>query len=193
MPNKKYSFTFTLSLLRLSEFSMVMNALLRGQGTKDELILNFGNGKIKTGSLLYSELSKRAKALTPEQQEFYLDADLPTQKLLALLAVCKVYPFIRDFILEVLRNKVLLFDDQLSRLDYDRFFENKKELHDEVLALSENTERKVRRAIFGILLEAGLIEGEDGQYQIQRPWVSGRLEQVIRQDKEEWLMVLLHH
>ncbi|MEZ5055498.1 MAG: DUF1819 family protein [Saprospiraceae bacterium] len=64
---------------------------------------------------------KRYKMLTPLQRRLILDVSSDGQRQLALLGLCKAHPFIKDFIIEVVREKYLLLDFKLTEGDYQSF------------------------------------------------------------------------
>ncbi|MGC9523722.1 MAG: BrxA family protein, partial [Anaerolineae bacterium] len=78
------------------------------------------------------------------------------------LAVCKRYRFIHDFAVEVVREKFLRLDLELSYHDYDVFFNDKAEWHPEVEGVADSTRKKQRQVVFRMLREADLLS-EDGQ------------------------------
>ena len=72
-------------------------------------------------------------------------------------AVCKRYRFIHDFAVEVVREKFLGMDLVLTRDDYDAFFNQKAEWHEEMERIHESTRNKLRQVVFKMLREAELL------------------------------------
>ena len=70
------------------------------------------------------------------------------------VAVCKRYSFIRDFAIEVIREKFLLMDYALTEEDYTIFFNTKAEWHEELEKLKSSTKKKLKQVLFRILREA---------------------------------------
>src|SRR5690606_14768263 len=109
MDNKKYRLSFTAASLRLPEMSeMAKRFLEEGHKkiTKEDIITG---GNTRTTDREFRELKFRLVTLTPQQLEFLAFGDFLIQKQIALLSICKLYGFIRDFIVEVLREKALVF------------------------------------------------------------------------------------
>jgi len=73
------------------------------------------------------------------------------------LAICRCYPFIAQFAVEVLREKYLSMDILLSHHDYDLFFDHKSEWHEKLGTLSQSTRNKLRQVLFKMLREARLL------------------------------------
>ena len=116
----KYDFSFTTSSLRLSEMLTVARA--KFEEKELDFVNDLGGGKYATGRKMFSEFNKRLSYLTPSQVELLLNSDLVTQKQLTLVSVCKSYSFIREFIVEVVREKVLVYDYQITDGDYISFY-----------------------------------------------------------------------
>ncbi|WP_053405046.1 DUF1819 family protein [Persicobacter sp. CCB-QB2] len=153
----KYSFGITTASLRLPEFTMVME-YLEDEGDRSELIYRLGAGKESTGKKLFNELKRRALTLSEAQRKSYIHLDLSGQRQLAYLAVCRCYPFMADFVMEVLREKVLFHDMDIRESDYQKFLTQKTELYPEMERLSPVTLKSARATIFRILEEAGIIK-----------------------------------
>lgn len=184
----KYEFSFTASSLRLNEMLIVTRA--HYDGVEVDYTNDLGNGKSSTGKRMLSEFKKRVSYLTPSQIEVMVNSDLVTQKQLAFVCICKTYAFIRDFILEVIREKVLVYDFQISDGDYISFYRRKFELHEEMGKLTELTEKKIKQVIFKILEQAGLINDIKNRT-IQPQIIDNKLIKALVQDNPNWLKVLL--
>jgi hypothetical protein len=100
---EKYDFSFTGFSLRVND--MLKVAIASNQGvelTKVEM----GDGNSRTGKKRLIDINKRLKHFSKEELDLFLNGNLTTQKKLAFLAVCKAHTFIRDFVVEVLREKI---------------------------------------------------------------------------------------
>jgi len=117
----------------------------------------FSSVKTRTSDREFREVRKRLEKLTPEQISILINADLISQKQIAFLAVCKRYEFIRDFTIEVIRDKVLVFDFKLNESDFNSFINSKILLHPELEAFSESTRKKAKQVMYRILEQAGII------------------------------------
>jgi len=106
------------------------------------------------------EIISRLSLLTEDQLDFFAEASRREQNYLLWLAVCKRYALIREFAIEVLREKFLSLKAMLSYDDYDAFY-HQKALWDEKLDnLSFSTRQKNRSVLFRILTEAELLSAE---------------------------------
>jgi hypothetical protein len=183
---KKYNFSLTAASLRLPEM------LKTAQAIYDKTDFNYtdelGRGNEKTGKRMYFEMQKRIEILTPSQLELFIHGDLITQKQIAFLSICKCFTFIRDFAIEVLREKVLMYDYEIRKGEYLSFFRRKNELHEEMDDLSEQSQYKIKQVIFKILEQAGIIDNIKDK-NIQPQLLDTKVNEAIAEDHPNWLKV----
>lgn len=184
----KYLFSFTASSMRLKEMVLVANEMTENTGI--DLVNELGNGKSATGRRILREVEKRLLNLTIEQLELLKHADLHTQKQIAFLAICKTYFFIRDFVLEVIRDKYIMYDYEISEGEYLSFFRRKCDVHPEMDELTISSEGKIKQITYKILEQAGLIDSVQTRM-IQPQLLDEQLMNVIINDHPEWLKIFL--
>ena len=143
-----YDFTFTASSLRLNDMRLVATHQL--ESTQIDFVSELGNGKSSTGKRMLAEFNKRLSFLTKDEMEVLVKGDLTSQKQIAFLAVCKAHAFIRDFVVEVLREKILVFDYEITEGEYHSFYRRKSELHPELELRTDITQNKVKQVVFKI-------------------------------------------
>jgi len=187
--NTKYNFSFTASSLRLKEMGLVAKHLI--EDTNIDYINELGKGKSATGKRMIIEFNKRLENLTIEQLKLLVDGDLVTQKQIAFLSICKTYAFIRDFVLEVLREKYLIFDYEISDGEYLSFYRRKNDLHAEMDALTEQSESKIKQVTFKILEQAGIINNIKSKT-IQAQLLDENVLNAIIIDNPEWLKIFFY-
>ena len=186
--NLIYEFSFTASSLRLNDMILVADALINNE--EFDYVNILGNGKAATGKRHYKEITKRLSNLTSNQLKLLADSDYVTQKQMAFLSVCKTYGFIRDFTVDVLREKYLMFDYEITEGDYNSFYRRISELHPEMDEYTEQTIKKIKQVTFKILEQSGLIDSVSSK-QILPPIVDSIVIKVITEDNPEWLKVFL--
>lgn len=184
----KYSFSFTTASLMIN--GMVQIAESKRNNSDFNYIEILGNGKSATGKKYYAELNKRLKNLSSHEIDLLIDGDLPTQKQICFLAVCKTYGFIKDFTIEVLRNKFLVYDYEITDGDYLSFFRGKMQEHEELEKLTQQTETKVKRVIFKIYEQSGIIDNVKTKI-IQPQFVNSKVKETVRKDNPNWLKIFL--
>ena len=180
----KYEFSLTGSSLRVNEM------ILFATKYTNEGLLEFKSDKGTTNKRMVSEFKKRIDNLTVNQQELLLNSNFSNQKQLAFLSACKTYSLLRDFVIEVVREKYLIMDFNLSDTDYISFIRRKEINHDELANLTDQTQAKVKQVIFKILEQAGIIDNiRDKEIQLQL--LGGSTKKSIIEDNPEWLKVFL--
>ena len=132
-----------------------------------------------------SEVIARLTALTPTQLGILQDGSPPEQRYVLWLAVCKRYRFVRGFARDVVREKFLRFDFELTRQDYGSYFHAEAERHRELERLTDATRNKQRQFIFRTLREADLLSRS---HRIQMAILSPRLLEAIHQDDSSLLL-----
>ncbi len=117
--------------------------------------------------------------LTPDQLDLLAEGSLEEQKQLLWVAICKRYLFVREFAVEVIREKFLAMNYQITDLDYDAFFNRKADWHAELEQITDKTRDKLKQVVFRILREAGITTTEAS---ILPAVLSSRMVSVIRDD-----------
>ena len=162
MPDKKYSMSFTTATLLYRE-SITIAELYSEMGdwraVRDKVVAeNLLQMRTQNASeRICSETISRLKHLTPAQLTLLQEGSPTEQRFLLWLAVCKRYRFIYDFAVEVVREKFLRLDLELSYEDYDAFFYDKAEWHPEVERVATRTRKKQREFLFKMMREAELL------------------------------------
>lgn len=135
---------------------------------------------------VFQELAPRLQQLTDEQLELLVEGNYQEQKQLLWYAICKRYAFIGEFATEVLHEKYLSLDYELTEFDYEAFFNRKADWHAELDQLTATTKTKIRTVLFRMLREAGLISKE---HVIIPAVFSRRIVELLRADSAEWLRI----
>lgn len=112
------------------------------------------------------------KLLTDEQISLLVEGNIQEQRYLLWFAACQTYELIKEFSQEVLVEKFLSVDYELSELAYDAFFNRKADWNEELETITESTKIKLKTVIFRMMREAGLISGDN---RIIPAILSGRL------------------
>ena len=158
---KKYSTAFTAGALLLSETEVVINSLnnydsfLKGEEDFDVMLLpiNAESSRKRIGS----EIIKRLKVL-PDSSfiELFNNSDAINKKLILFYAVCKSYPVILDFIIEIVVNKWNNLDLELNVEDFQSFLFIKADYHPELTRITDKTKYKAGQVSIKMLKELGM-------------------------------------
>jgi hypothetical protein len=186
-----YRLSFTAASCMLSSFGKLaelasQNDYDLGKLTNDQI----GKEKESTNIRQFRELKHRLKTLTKAQTELLADGNLIDKKHITLLALCKTYRFISDFIVEVIRDKALVYDYEIRESDYASFLNRKIIDHPELEELTHASQTKIKTVLFRMLAEVGLIDNAKNRV-IQPLLVSNEVQMVALNDDPELLKIFL--
>lgn len=192
--SSKYILSFTAASLRLNEMVKVAKAAYGNYATDLKVVKEsgvvFSSVKTRTSDREFREVRKRLEKLTPEQISIMINGDFISQKQIAFLAVCKRYGFIRDFAIEVIRDKVLVFDFKLNESDFNSFINSKILLHPELEAFSESTRKKAKQVMYRILEQAGIINNAVDKAILPQILQQDVINAIVRDDPA-WLKIYM--
>jgi hypothetical protein len=162
MSRTLYSMSFTTATLRVVESVLIAELYGRAGdwGAVRDTVLSDNLLQMRTlnsSRRVCRELISRLRLLTPEQLKLVVSGSQQERGYLLWLAVCRRYCFVRDFAVEVLRDRFVLADQRLDRAAYDTFFSQKAAWHAEVARVAVATRRKQGQFVYKMLREAGLL------------------------------------
>lgn len=96
-------------------------------------------------------------------------SDLATGRLIALYALILTDRLFREFMVEVVADKLATRDDQLTNADFDHFFERKRQQSVRVNSWTDYTFYKLRQVMIRILLESGFLRVNKSTRHLIRP------------------------
>ncbi len=192
----KYILSYTTASLSAYESEVIAGLYLDAE---DWLIVResvLDDNALQKGTLvgrrkLFNELKKRLETLTPKQLAFYTDASSADAKNLTMLSCFKLYQFIYDFSVEVMRQKLLLFDFQVLNSNYESFYDSKAVSFENLNTVSEATQKKLKQVMFKMFEQAGFIDSVKTK-NIQKPYLSEELIRLIVQDDPKYLSAFLY-
>ena len=188
---EKYRFSFTAGSSQLADFTRLAKMVVEADYELDRIKRDdVGKDKESTNQRHFQELRIRLGHLTSEEIDLLADGDLNDKKYVTLLALCKSYKFILDFVVEVVREKALVYDFEIRESDYNSFINRKIYDHPELEELSESTKDKIKQVLFRILAEVGLIDNAKSRV-IQHILIAPKLNNIVRKDNPELLKIFL--
>lgn len=157
-----YNMSFTAGAL-LQQQSVLLGELFLERGDWQAVRTRALEGNLlqsrtqTTANRVCREVLSRLKLLTADQLAILVGGPSQDQAHILWATVCKRYRFIYDFAVEVIHEKFLSMDLQLTRTDYDAFFNQKVEWHEELARIRSSTYNKLRQIVFRMLREATLL------------------------------------
>ncbi|PIT99444.1 MAG: DUF1819 domain-containing protein [Bdellovibrionales bacterium CG10_big_fil_rev_8_21_14_0_10_45_34] len=166
MADLKYNMSFTAGGLFLLESIPVAETYLQLQNwdKAKEILLSENTIQSKTNASLIRfnrEVVSRLQLLTDDQIKLLVEGSVTERKLILWVAVCRKHKFINDFAIEVVREKFLQLNYKVTYKDFDIFFNQKAEWHDELDKLTDSTRSKVRQVLFRMMREADILLPND--------------------------------
>ncbi len=103
------------------------------------------------------EICLRLERLHGDELELLVDGDSYEQNYLLWLAICRQHQFLSEFTVEVIRERFLTLRYDLHHEDFDAFFNEKLDWHEELESITTTTRKKLRQVLFRMLREAELL------------------------------------
>ena len=184
MKRKEYSAGAVKVSFWFVEFRKTVECLNKGQGFAqiNSLVLNenlFAAPTTMRANQIFNTVTGRIKSLDDSFIPLFLQRDLSTQKLFALVATMAYDTLFFDFVYEVIREKIILGTCELSDSDVRVFFKDKQQQNEKVAGWTEATLIRLGRCYKTMLYEAGLIDKTNVVRKILRP--------ILDPDLQRWL------
>lgn len=112
---------------------------------------------VRSSDIMYSEIQKRLSLLNEHQVEVISQDYSQDVRQLVWIAICKQYPFIGDFSIEVLLPAYINGRSQVDYDDYGYFFNSKADWHPELEKVSDKTRSNARQTLFQIMRQCELL------------------------------------
>jgi len=177
-----YKMSFGTGGLLLNESVEVARLHVSGEPWEDTIGRAMAEGttalpKAASNRRTLREISNRLLTLTDAERVFLIEqADRADRQALLWLATCRAYRFIREFAVEVIRERYLSYQYDLPLESFDILLEAKAEWDDGLASLTSSTRLKLRQVLFRIMREAGVISRTG---QIQAALLSSQLKTMI--------------
>ena len=178
---KRYSASAVKVSFWFAEFRKVMQMLDRGYSMSEIRELNLRENIFSASTPLrakqiFQTVSGRVLALDANISVLFLSSDLATQKLIALVAAMAYDELFFDFVYEVVREKMIMGNDQLTDSDIRVFFKEKQEQDESVARWTDATFVRLAKCYKTMLYEAGVINKDVGARKIIPPIVDPQLQ-----------------
>ncbi|EKF42234.1 hypothetical protein NA8A_11815 [Nitratireductor indicus C115] len=188
----KYRMSFSVGGLMLNESIVIAQAYQPGENwasARERLLAQGASSlpKLASQTRALREVYDRIGHLSDAERHYLsVEADRAEQQAMMWLAVCRTYPFVHEFAVEVIGERYQSWRLDLGHEVFDRFLADKAESDPSLAELSSSTCAKLRQVLFRILREAGLRNTEG---RIQPIWLSGRMKRLIEENNPADLRV----
>lgn len=167
---REYKMSFSTGGLFLNESLEVARLHVEGEPWENTILRAMDEGatslpKSASNRRSLREISNRLLTLTADERSFFLDeADRTDKQALLWIATCRAYRFVREFAVEVVRERYLSYQLELPLESFDTLLAAKAEWDEGLAGLSRPTQLKLRQIMFRMMREAGIIS-EDRRIQ----------------------------
>jgi len=173
----KFSFWFM-------EFKSVVKLLSEGKSYKEikELAQNknlFAASTPARANQIYSTVSARIKSLDKSFYPVFINGDISTQKLFALIAVMAHDTLFFDFVYEVIREKMIIGSNEYTDSDIRIFFRDKQLQNETVAKWTDATLNRLGGSYKTMLYEAGVTDKGKETRKILKP--------ILDRETKQWL------
>lgn len=189
--SNRYRFSFTAASLQVFLMIELAMKIIQREITPNQLIPeDIGKERSKTNKRGLTEMKARLNTLSKEETELLAYGDADEKCYISLIAFARTYQFFRDFVIEVIAEKVVVYDFYLTDMDYNVFFNRKAIDHPEADNLADSTKAKIKQVCFKVLEQGGMINNVK-ERKIIVPILSERLSTLLA-DKKQDLKLLLN-
>ncbi len=184
----KYSAGIVSFSFWLYESRTTAEYLLEDISKKDLIDLSLSENIYQVGSERRSKemaghLYKRFKDFSNDLLRYFVNADSNASKIFVLISIIRNDKLFFEFMYEVFREHIILGNYIIKDSDLDIFFMNKSNQSDIIENWTEKTIKRLKRIYMSFLIEAGLLEKEDGVYKIILPFIDYRLKELLIQNR----------
>jgi len=190
---EKYNFSFTTASLQVQLMISLAVKMVNNEGlTLDDLQPDdIGKERSKTNKKMLNEMRTRLATLSDNELKHLAVASYEEQRLLSMIAFARAYQFFYDFMLDVVAEKVAVFDYKLTDMDYNVFFSRIAVDHPEAEKLTTQSQQKVKQVVFKVLEQGGIINNLKERI-IRVPHLSNAFISLISATRPQDLRLLLN-
>lgn len=169
-----YSAKLTAEPFLYNETKIIAQYLLDGISSEELKRKNIEENLIKYKSTksivrVNSPIFRRLNVMDREMLDEFAHTDIETSKYILLYTIMKTDRLVRDFVVEVYKDKLLMRKDYIEKFDIDNWYEEKCILSKTLRERTESTATKLKQVIMKILQDSGLVIKEKNKFKIVRP------------------------
>jgi hypothetical protein len=188
MERKEYSAGAVKVCFWFMEFKKVVSLLNDGRSLEEVKQLNqmeniFSAPTPLRAGQIFNTVSARVKSLDKSFYPLFMDSDLASQKLIALVAAMAQDTLFFDFVYEVIREKLIIGTNELADSDVSVFFKDKQQQDAKVAGWTDMTLNRLGRTYKTMLYEAGVLDKAKSSRKIFKPILAPELEKWLRENE----------
>lgn len=139
---------------------------------------------------IFRELRQRLQQLLPDTLEAFNESGVEQKRQILLVAACKCYPFLFQFITGPLRDKLAVFDTRFRSEDFDIYWNHLAVESEAFDAFTDSTRKKIRQVLIRLLAEAGILSSTRSPH-ITPIHLTERMREILQPEGQSYLQVFL--
>lgn len=185
-----YSTKLTAEPFLYNETKIIGEYLLSGENVQELKRKNIEENLIKhkkQGSVKRTNapIFRRLEAMNKDILENFVYSDVETSKYLLVYAIMKTDKLVRDFIIEVYKDKIIMRNEYIEKYDIDRWYEIKKESSISLKNKSDITNNKAKQVIMKILQDSGMVVKEtNNRFRIIKPLLNDKFMYLLEKNND---------
>ena len=163
MERREYSAGAVKHSFGIMEFRKVVQLLSEGKTLDEIKKLNqeeniFGAPTVMRATQIFNTVSARIKMLDESFYPVFVTSEVSTQKLFNLVATMAYDTLFGEFVYEVIREKMIIGNDEFADSDIRVFFKNKQLQDEKVAEWTDATLKRLGACYKTLLYEAGMTD-----------------------------------
>lgn len=163
MERREYSAGAVKHSFWFMEFRKVVQLLSEGKTLDEIKKLNqeeniFGTPTVMRATQIFNTVSARIKMLDESFYPVFVTSEVSTQKLFNLVATMAYDTLFGEFVYEVIREKMIIGNDEFADSDIRVFFKNKQLQDEKVAEWTDATLKRLGACYKTLLYEAGMTD-----------------------------------
>ena len=140
---------------------------------------------------IWNTVSARTKALDDSFYPIFMNSDLASQKLYALVAVMANDTLFAEFVYEIIREKMIIGINEYSPSDIRLFFKHKQEQCEKAAGWTDQTLERLGHSYRNFLYEAGVTDNGRGIRKILKPILDPEMESWLQEQHMDYYLKAL--
>ena len=140
---------------------------------------------------IWNTVSARTKALDDRFYPTFMNSDLASQKLFALVAVMANDTLFAEFVYEIIREKMIIGINEYSPSDIRLFFKHKQEQSEKAAGWTDQTLGRLGHSYRNFLYEAGVTDNGREIRRILKPILDPEMERWMQEQHMDYYLKAL--
>lgn len=128
-----------------------------------------------------SAIFRRLLVMNDEMLNEFVNGELHSSKMLLLYSIMKTDNLVRDFIIDIYKDKVIMMKEYIEQYEINNWFDVKYAESINLSKVSEKTQYKLKQVMMKIMLDSGLVLKENNNYKIIIPILNDKFKKLLNE------------